>query len=161
MGAILCINMVYMVNLSYNNPDFASNDLLGYAAMLVVMSLIFFGIRNYRNKDLGGFISLGKAFKVGLLIALLASVMYVVVWVFYYYLFVPDYLDFYIDHVLKQTPESEVAARAKEMEEFKTLYDNPVFVVLITFSEVLPLGIVVALISALILKKKPKQVQAA
>jgi len=160
MGAILCINMVYMVNLCYTNPDFVSNDLLGYAAMLVVMSLIFFGIRNYRNKELNGVITFGKAFKTGLLIALVASLLYVVVWVIYYYLFVPDYLDYYIDHVLRQTPESEIAARKQEMQQFKTMYENPVFVVLITLAEVLPLGIIVALISAVILKRKPKEISA-
>ena len=83
--------------------------------------------------------------------------MYVVVWLFYYYLFVPDYLDKYIPLVLKETAQnsaSELAAKTKEMENFKTMYKNPLFVILITYSEVLPVGLAVALISSLILKKK-------
>jgi len=79
LGIILCVNMVYMVNLCYTNPDFKSNEILGYAAMVVVFSFIFLGVRNYRNKQLGGLISFGKAFKTGLLIALAGSTMYVVV----------------------------------------------------------------------------------
>src|SRR5690606_635165 len=120
----------------------------------VVFSLIYFGIRNYRNKQLDGFITFGKAFKTGFFIALIASTMYVVTWLFYYYLFVPDFLDYYIDYVLKLTPEAELADKTQEMENFKEMYKNPLFVVLVTYAEVLPVGLVVALISSLILKKK-------
>lgn len=151
--------MVYMVNLCYTNPDFKSNDILGYAAMIVVFSLVFFGIRSYRNKQLGGIISFGKAFKTGALIVLVCSTMYVVVWLFYYYLFVPDFLDKYIPHVLKETAQkdaSNLAAKTKEMENFREMYKNPLFVILITYSEVLPVGLIVALVSSLILKKKSK-----
>src|SRR5690606_11740459 len=87
IGTILCANMIVMVNMMYSNPDFKGNDIVGYAAMVVLFSLIFFGVRNYRNKHLNGFISFGKAFKTGFLIALIGSTMYVVVWLFYYYLF--------------------------------------------------------------------------
>ena len=161
LGAILCVNMVYMVNLCYNNPDFKPYDILGYAAIVVIFSLIFFGIRNYRNKQNGGVISFGKAFKTGFLIALVGSTMYVVVWIFYYYLFVPDFLDKYIPHVLKEAAnkgDAALAAKTSEMENFKEMYKNPLFVILITYSEVLPVGLIVALVSSLILKKKNKVV---
>ncbi|RIV19910.1 DUF4199 domain-containing protein [Fibrisoma montanum] len=157
LGTILCVNMVYMVNLCYTNPDFQSNDLVGYAAMVVIFSIIFFGVRDYRNKQLNGVITFGKAFRTGALIALIGSTMYVVVWLFYYYLFVPDYLDKYIPHVLSETARNdaaELAAKTQEMQNFKEMYRSPLFVVLITYSEVLPIGLVVALVSALILKKK-------
>jgi hypothetical protein len=160
LGAILCVNMIYAVNLCYTNPDFESNDVLGYAVMVVIFSLIFFGVRNYRNKQLNGFISFGKAFKTGALIALVASTVYVAVWLFYYYLFVPDFLDVYIPHVLKETPETDLPAKTREMENFKEMYENPLFVILITYSEVLPVGLIVTLISALVLKKKPTALKA-
>lgn len=155
LGMILCLNMVYMVHLCYTTPDFKSNDVVGYTALVVMFSLIFFGVRNYRNKFLNGIISFGKAFKTGVLIALLGSTVYVVVWLFYYYLFVPDFLDVYIPHALKQVDASQLAERAEEMERFREMYKSPLFVVLITYSEVLPVGLVVALISSLVLKKKP------
>lgn len=154
IGTILCINMVVMVNMMYTNTNFKGNDVLGYAAMVVLFSLIFFGARNYRNKNLNGFISFGKALKVGTLIALIGSTMYVVVWLFYYYLFVPDFMDIYTNYVLSNCAEGDVQAKATEMANFKEMYKNPLFVVLITYSEVLPVGLVVALVSALVLKKK-------
>lgn len=158
IGTILCANMIVMVNMMYSNPDFKGNDIVGYAAMVVLFSLIFFGVRNYRNKHLDGFISFGKAFKTGFLIALIGSTMYVVVWLFYYYLFVPDFIDVYTSYVLNECAAADLPAKTAEMENFKELYKNPFFVILITYSEVLPIGLVVALVSALILKKKQKTV---
>jgi hypothetical protein len=161
LGAIMTANMVYMVNLCYTNPDFKSNDVLGYTAMVVIFSMTFFGIFNYRSKQPDGAISLGKAFKTGALIALTGSTIYVIVWLFYYYLAVPDFLDHYITHVLKEAAQngattSELAMKTTEMEQFRELYGNPLFVVLITYFEVLPVGLIVAFVSALILKRKPK-----
>lgn len=155
-GVIWIAVMIVMVNLMYTSSGFESNDLLGYAAMVVVFSLIFFGVRDYRNKKHDGFISFGKALKAGVLMALVASTIYVIVWLFYYYLFVPDFIDIYTQHVLNETPSSEFAAKTEEMESFSEMYENPLFVILITYAEVLPIGLVVALVSALILKKKDK-----
>lgn len=153
MGMILCIPWLIMVNMLYTNPEFKSNDLLGYAILLVIYSLIFVGIRNYRNKVLGGIISFGKAIKTGALITLIAATFYVTAWLFYYYLFIPDFMEVYTAHVLHNcTTDTELAAKTKEMENFSRMYENPVFVILITYAEVLPIGLVVTLISALILK---------
>ncbi|WP_410219643.1 DUF4199 domain-containing protein [Pedobacter sp.] len=155
IGVILCANMILMINIMYNKPEFKGNDIAGYTAMIVLFSLIFFGVRNYRNKYLNGKISFGKALKTGVLITFVASTMYVIVWLFYYYLFVPDFIDIYTSHVLKQCSANDLAAKTAEMESFKKMYKNPLFVILITYSEVLPVGLVVAFISALILKRKP------
>jgi hypothetical protein len=76
-------------------------------------------------------------------------------------LFVPDFLDKYIPHVLKEAAnkgDAALAAKTSEMENFKEMYKNPLFVILITYSEVLPVGLIVALVSSLILKKKSKVV---
>lgn len=156
IGAILCANMIIMVRMIYSNTSFKGNDIVGYAAMVVLFSLIFFGIRNYRNNQLNGYISFGRAFKAGALIALIASTMYVAVWLFYYYLFVPDFIDVYTSCVLKNCKASDVPAKTAQMADFKEMYKNPFFVVLITYSEVLPVGLAVALVSAMILKKKVK-----
>jgi hypothetical protein len=156
LGILLCVNMVYTVNLVYTNPNFEGNDVLGYTLMVVVFSLTFFGIRSYRDKELDGVISFGKAFLTGALIALMGATLYVAVWLFYYYLFVPDFIDKYIPHALKNVAPADLPAKMKEMDNFREMYKNPLFVVLITYSEVLPVGLVVAFISALILKRKQK-----
>lgn len=154
IGAVFCANIGFMIYWMYHNPNLKGNEVVGYAAMVLVFSLIFFGTRNYRNKYLDGYITFGKAFKTGALIALVGSTLYVLAWLFSYYLFVPDFMDVYSDYVLKNCSPEDVSAKAEEMATFKELYKNPLFVILITYSEVLPIGIVVAVVSALILKKK-------
>lgn len=163
IGVILVVHILYMVDLIYNKPDFQSNDVLGYIFLFGVFSLVFFGVRNYRNKELNGYISFGKALKTGALIVLLASTFYVVFWLFYYYLYVPDFLDRYIEHVMLEaeragSTEAELATQSEQMDQFRSLYQSPFMVTLITYMEVLPFGLVVAFISSLILKKKPEEI---
>ena len=158
-GLIVTAWMVGSVALCYSQENFEGNMLLGYASMVLAFSFIFVGIKKYRDNENGGFISFGKAFKIGLFISLIASTMYVVVWLVDYYVFIPDFLDKYTAHVLKQTQGEGVSqqdffAKKAEMENFKQLYKNPLMVVLITYFEVLPVGIVISLISALLLKRK-------
>ena len=151
--------MVYATSQCYTNPDFESNDVVGYAGMIAVFSFVFIGIKNYRDKYNGGVISFGKAFKTGFYITLIASTIYVSVWLIDYYLFIPDFLDKYIPHVLKEASRKgatqiELQDKAAEMAKFKEMYKNPLFVMLASFAEVFPLGLVIALISALVLKRK-------
>lgn len=159
LGTILSVNVVYMMNLVYHNPDFQSNDVVGYAAMIVVFSLTYFGIRNYRDKELNGIITFGQAFKTGALTALVGSTLYVVIGLGYYHLFVPDFLDKYAIHVLGEATRNgataaELAAKEAELNQFKEMYKNPVFRIIISYAEVLPVGLVVAFVSSLILKRK-------
>lgn len=160
-GAIITSMMLYMAWVCCTNPEFESNDFLGYTAMLAAFSFIFVGIRNYRNKFQDGIISFGKAFKIGLFISLIASTLYVLVWLVDYYVFIPGYLDQYIAHVmykarLNGASADELAETAKQMANFKEMYKSPVFVILVTYAEVLPIGLIVSLISAAILKRKTK-----
>ena len=154
IGAILCANLFVMVNMMYSQTEFKGNDIVGYTVMVLLFSLIYVGVRNYRNKYLAGKISFGNAFKTGALIAFVACTIYVVVWLFYYYLFVPDFIDVYTGHVLHNSAPEELATKTQEMADFKEMYKNPLFVVLITYFEVLPIGLLIALVSAVIVKKK-------
>lgn len=149
-GLIWLALQLFTVNQMYTNPDLETNDFLGYTAMVVIFSLIFFGIRDYRNKKLDGIISFGKALKAGVLMALVATVVYVIVWLFYYYLFVPDFLEVYSQFVLEND-----LADAEYLESLMTWYKTPLGMILLTSLEVLPIGLVVALVSSLILKKNP------
>lgn len=141
---------LFTVNQMYTNPDLETNDFLGYTAMVVIFSLIFFGIRDYRNKKLDGIISFRNALKAGVLMALVATVVYVIVWLFYYYLFVPDFLEVYSQFVLEND-----LADAEYLESLMTWYKTPLGMILLTSLEVLPIGLFVAFVSSLILKKKP------
>lgn len=161
-GAVVAFLMLFMVhNLSHcgGNIDFESSMLLGYASMLISFSLVFVGIRNYRNNYNGGVISFGKAFKVGILIVLISSTIYVIAWLIDYFFFMPDFLEKYSAHMLEQLKASganqaKIDAQTKEMAQFAVMYRNPFFNALMTYMEILPVGLVVVLISSFILKRK-------
>ena len=54
--------------------------LRGYIIMLVALSMVFVGIKHYRDRNLGGFIKFGTAFLLGLVITTVASILYVIGW---------------------------------------------------------------------------------
>ncbi|WP_460634538.1 DUF4199 domain-containing protein [Larkinella harenae] len=164
-GFILTAVMVVSTALCYANDKFESNMALGYASMVLAFSIIFVGVKNYRDKFSNGTLSFGKAFQIGLYITLIASSMYVLVWLVDYYLFIPDFMDKYTAHVLRETQSegaspAELTAKAQEMKGYKELYQNPLMVILLTYAEVVPIGLVISMLCALLLKKKP-QVQSA
>jgi len=161
-GLILAAFMVVVTAICYKNEDFESSMVLGYASMILAFSMIFVGIKNYRDRFNNGFVTFGKAFKIGLYITLIASTIYVLVWLIDYYLFIPDFLDKYSAHVLREAKTAgaspvEMQEKVDEMGGYKEMYKNPLLVILLTYTEVLPVGLVVSIISALILKRKSNQ----
>ena len=163
LGIVMAAGAQYMALRCYNNPEHTSNDVVGWVGIFLVLSILFVGIKNYRDKYNDGFISFGKAFKVGLYMSLVAATLYTVTWLVNYYLFIPDFEHQYVKHVLYMARQegataAELAKKAKDMEAFTGMYQNPLFVALQTFSEVLLPSLPVILISALILKRKPRMV---
>lgn len=143
----------------YNNKDFSGNMVMGFTLMILAFSFIFVGIKNYRDKFNNGVISFGKAFKIGISIALIASTVYVVTWLIAYYGFIPDFMDKYAAHVIDQARAAgkstvEINKAIAEMADYKEMYKTPIGVILLTYMEILPVGLVITLISALILKRK-------
>ena len=154
IGVILTANWIIHANMMYSNPDYKGNDVAGYATLVIIFSLIYFGVRNYRNNHLDGKISFLQAFKTGALICLVASTVYVVFGLLYYYFFVPDFIDVFSEYVIRNSAPDEVEAKTAQMANFKEMYKNPLFAIFITYIEVMPIGMIVALFSALIVRKK-------
>ena len=133
--------------------------LVGYTAMILSFLMVFFGIRSYRDNIGGGRISFGRAFVVGILITLISCVCYVVAWEIIYHNFMPDFLDKYTAHIIDKakaagdTPQA-IQAKVEEMKKLKELYDNPFINAAMTFTEPFPVGLIMTLVSALILRKK-------
>src|ERR1051326_5276887 len=84
-GLIVSSLMVITIAACYNNPNFQSNMVLGYASMILSFSAIFVGIKMFRDKYNGGVITFGRAFTIGLFITLIASTIYVLAWLVDYY----------------------------------------------------------------------------
>ena len=157
-GLIVAGMMAFSTGYYCSKGDFEGGMIYGYSAMIIAFSMIFVGIKSFRDKHNGGTISFGKAFKVGLFISLIASTIYVVGWLINYYCFIPDFMDKYAVAMIAKAKASgvsgdELAKKTANMAQMKEWYKNPLFVILMTYVEILPVGVVVTLISALILKR--------
>jgi ABC-type uncharacterized transport system permease subunit len=133
--------------------------LLGYASMILALSLVYVGVQNFRDKYNGGSISFGKALRIGLGITLVASTIYVLVWLVEFYCFLPDFMEKYAATMVQQAKASGLSAdalqkRLADIERMRVGYRNPITVILYSYLEILPVGIVISLLTALLVKRK-------
>ena len=139
--------------------DGSSKGLIyGYTGIVLSALLIFFGVRSYRENVGNGKISFGRGLAVGILIALISAACYVAAWEVVYYSN-PGIADHVFDKQIedlkaKGAPQAEIDAATVQVESFKKLYANPLVNVAFTFIEPFPVGILMTLISALILRRK-------
>jgi len=145
--------------LAFLGPDSpGSSEVAGYAFMIAVLSLVFIGIKRFRDIEHGGVIKFTQGAAVGAGIAVVAGVFYTISWegVLHAtdFAFVQNYGQSQIDLIRAEGLEAAAeAARIAEVEEAMGSYrDNAFFRLGITFIEIFPVGLVVALISAAILR---------
>lgn len=133
---------------------------LGYLLMLVALSLIFVGIRQHRDQDRAGSITFLQACKVGMGITLVAGVFYVLAWelslVMTDYAFIESYAEL-LRQQAADLPAAERAAREADIELNMTRYQNPLFRMPITLLEILPVGVLVTLVAAGVLRRKDSE----
>lgn len=160
-GAIL--SGIMAITLPFH--DALGNDramLVGYASMVLAFLMVYFGVRSYREKVGGGAISFRRALGVGALIAALTSTCYVATWEVMYYTVASDYLENYQAKMLEKeraagASKEALAQKAAEMARFAELYKNPLINAAMTFLEPLPVALVMALVSAGLLRRRDKK----
>jgi hypothetical protein len=162
-GALISLMMALTVPF-HDKIGVNQSYVVGYATIVLSLLLSFFGIRSYRDNVSNGHITFGKAFLVGLAITVISCICYVVTWEVIYYNFMPDFMDKYGASVLQKMQASGATAAAiqqktQELDKLKVMYKNPLFNVAMTFIEPFPVGLLITLISAAILRKKPQSGQ--
>ena len=163
-GAILSLMMLGTLPFM-DKIGFDKGEIIGYTGMVLAFLLVFFGIRSYRENIGGGAMTFGRAFSVGILITLIGCVCYVVTWEVIYFKLAPDFFEKYANYMAEKLRSSGasqqvIEAKLQEMKSFKALYDNPLINAAITFIEPLPVGLIVTLISAAVLRRKPRSAEA-
>jgi len=159
-GAIFALMNAVILPLSMRGGmNMAHSEVVGYTTMVLAFLMVFVGIRSYRENVGGGRITFGKAFQVGIGITLIACACYVVAWEIAYFSYASDFTAKYSEHILnsmraKGATAAALAAKKQELQNFQKLYANPAINVAITFMEVFPVGLIMTLISAAILRKK-------
>ena len=136
--------------------------ILGYTIFVVCFLMVFFGIRSVRDNVAGGTITFGKGFKVGLLITLISCAIYIVSWEIISKIFLPNFFEQYLAYTIEKlraagaAPE-EISRQMQENEKFLRWYKNPLIRYAMAFMEAFPVGLLITLISALILRRKQRK----
>ena len=154
------VSAMLLIQLTFHDAiGFDRGMVVGYTSMVLAFLLIFFGVRSYRDNVAGGSIRFIRAFAVGSLIGLVASLCYVATWLVVHERMAPDYLSKYQVYTLEKAraegaSEEAIERQRVEMEEFEKLYENPAVKAAITLLEPLPVALVIALVSAGVLSRR-------
>jgi hypothetical protein len=156
LAAMLVITFPFQEEIGYDRALF-----VGYTSMVVAFLLVYFGVRSYRDNVAGGTVGFGRAFAVGVLIAAVASVCYVATWEVIYFKFEPDFNAKYEARALAEAradgqSEVEIAKKKAELDRYGELYKNPAINAAMTFIEPLPVGLLIALVTAGVLSRRKK-----
>lgn len=158
MGGMLFISMPMM-----QNGNLENGQLIGYATMVIALSTVFIATKLYRDRYLGGVIKFGRAFLLGIYITLVASAIYALGWELFLAsqkMSGTDFMDFYIQCQVEQMEKSgaspEKIAKVKAQAEAGYSWYNimPLRFLFTMLAESFPVGLLVSLISAAILKRK-------
>ena len=155
-GAIVATPMIWlMLTVKAGDGNPLGGMLAGYLTMLVALTAVFLGIKHYRDKVLGGAIRFLPAFGVGLAISVIASLIYVAAWEFSCAFSEFDFVSWWSNQIMegaKGGTPGQVAQAAADVRDFTAMYDNPLLRMSMTFAEIFPVGLLVSLISAAVLR---------
>ncbi|HEY3703463.1 MAG TPA: DUF4199 domain-containing protein [Terracidiphilus sp.] len=154
-SGLMALSLVFAHRIGYEHSMY-----VGYTIMVLSFLLVYFGVRSYRNDERAGYITFGQAFGVGMCIMLITCACYVISWLIMYYAFMPDFFDKYAVYVVEKARAAGASpavlqAKAAQMQHAKEMYANPLFNAAMTFLEPLPVGLLMTLLSAAILRRKP------
>jgi hypothetical protein len=135
------------------------NMYVGYLLMLMALSMVFVGVKRYRDQTLGGVIKFGPALLIGLGISTVAGIFYVIGWEMVLAATHYSFADTYAGEAIKAAhakgaSPAEIAKLAAQMAAFKAQYANPLYRLPESFSEIFPVGVLISLISAALLRNR-------
>lgn len=155
VGSILFGTTVAMAD---HPPSMGIGMAIGYTSMLIALSAIFVGVKRHRDDALGGVIRFWPAFGMGLGISVVAGVFYVLAWEAALAVTGLDYGAKFAEHLIAQrraegASAAELARITAEMKAFSVQYADPLYRMPMTFTEIFPVGVLVSLISAALLRR--------
>ncbi|HEX6729030.1 MAG TPA: DUF4199 domain-containing protein [Pyrinomonadaceae bacterium] len=163
IGGAIAVLMTFVSIPLVGRVPFEYLTAIGYTIFVACFLMVFFGIRSYRDNVAGGTITFGRAFKVGILITLISCGIYVMTWDFIYHRFLPNFLDQYSSYVVEKmraqgATQEELNQTIQQNEQFKEWYKNPFLRYAMMMMEAFPVGLLITLLSAFILRRKqPKR----
>jgi len=141
-----------------DGQSYTVQELIGYAVMVISLSFVFFGIKQFRDVENNGKVSFKKALTLGMLISLIVATAFGILDVIYVEFLNPDFMEDYYARSIEQMrtgmPEAEFKIKLKELETQKATFTNPMFTFLIMGMTVFVIGFIISLLSSLILQRK-------
>jgi len=134
---------------------------VGYTIMVLSFLIVFVGVKHYRDTECGGSITFGRAFAAGALMMLISCICYVAMWEALSATVEKNFAHDYAASMVKRAQNSGLQgaaldAKIAEANKFETMYSNPLYRMSMTLLEPLPVGLVMALVTAGILRRKPE-----
>src|SRR5579859_807562 len=152
-GIVVGLPMFALTGLVHGHIPEPWGMVIGYTTMLIALSTVFVAIKRYRDRELGGVIGFWRAFGLGLGISVVAGVLYVVSWEIAVAVSGIDFGTAYTQALIEQKKAAgvggeELAHFVAEMDAFRIQYANPWFCLPMTFTEIFPIGVIVSLVAA-------------
>lgn len=157
LSGLTLLVLFLIVFFLFQGISYTTEEIIGYASILVSLSFVFFGIKSYRDQKLSGKISFGRAFGLGLLIVLIPSIVFGAFNAVYMVYLEPDFAENYYNTMLNDLPNhysgAELAEQIASMENMKEMAFSVTFNSILMGVTVFIIGLIVSLLSAVALRK--------
>lgn len=142
-GCLMCVGGI--------DVSMTTGMAIGYLTMLIGLTTVFLAVKRRRDVDQGGVIRFWPAFGLGLAISVVAAIVYALAWEMT--LAMIGY-DAFVERMIAMMSEGTSSAReaAETRDFFMRDYRDPLVRFPMSISEMLPVGILVSLVSAALLR---------
>ena len=156
-GLVVCVPLFSIILIIGCNPASPWSMAVGYLTMLIALSTVFLAIKQIRDRLLGGVIGFWRALGIGIGVSAVAGVFYVLAWDLTCAIGHLDFADNFANAMIanekaKGVTGPALTAYVAEMEQFKQQYANPLWRWPMSFLEIFPVGLLVSLIAAALLR---------
>lgn len=153
-ATLMTANMLMLDDIGFDRGLY-----VGYTVIVISFLFVYFGVRSYRDNVLGGRISFARGFQAGILITLISCICYVGAWMVTHPRLFPDFADKYAAYMVEDkrasgASQAEIDQVMKDAENAKRMLANPLINAAVTFTEPFPVGLLVTLIAAAVLRTK-------
>jgi large-conductance mechanosensitive channel len=153
----LVLQMTGLVDPANQQQGMNAGSLISFLINFLVMAgAAVLAVREYRDRVLGGLISLGGAFRMSMAVFLVIAVLTAVWTVLYMGLINPSILEMIREQTVEQAMERSGGELPEEAEKMMGFFTSPWFIAVGAFFGTLFPGLVIALLVGLVMKKEPR-----
>lgn len=158
-GLIIAIMMQASLMYYSGNANYEQAEIVGYISIFLGFTLVYFGVKKHKENQYKEGINFKQAFMAGLKIVLFASTLYALLWLLYITINGNEFMENYYERAAEKINEGAGSATDKEaklekLAKTKKIMVQPWAQTGMAFMELFPVGLLVSVISAAILRKK-------